>query len=119
MTRCAIIWNYNFSNWIFGAEAMAIQADQSTGISLQLTAEHEDLRRAVRDFAKKEILPVAAEFDESGEFPVDVVKKMGKMGLMGIEVPEEYGGAGMDTISYVLTMEGNAKADPATSTIVS
>src|SRR3954471_15039393 len=98
---------------------MAVQADQNTGINLQLTAEHEDLRRAVRDFAKKEILPVATEFDESGEFPFDVVKKMGKMGLMGIEIPEEYGGAGMDTISYVLTMEEIAKADAATSTIVS
>jgi alkylation response protein AidB-like acyl-CoA dehydrogenase len=98
---------------------MAVQADQNTGISLQLTAEHEDLRRAVRDFAKKEIMPVAAKFDESGEFPYDVVKKMGKMGLMGIEVPEAYGGAGMDTIAYVLTMEEIAKADAATSTIVS
>src|SRR5258706_11236193 len=98
---------------------MAIQADQDTGIRLQLTQEHEELRRAVHDFAKKEILPVAAHFDETGEFPYDVIKKMGKMGLMGIEVPEEYGGAGMDTIAYVLTVEEVAKADAATSTIVS
>src|SRR5258707_9887304 len=89
------------------------------GISLQLLPEHEDLRRAVRDFARKEILPVAAHFDETGEFPYDIIKKMGAMGLMGIEVPEEYGGAGMDTIAYVLTMEEVAKADAATSTIVS
>src|SRR5260221_8495275 len=98
---------------------MVTETNVETGISLELTSEHEELRRAVRDFARKEILPVAAEFDESGEFPVDVVKKMGKMGLMGIEVPEEYGGAGMDTIAYVLTMEEVAKADAATSTIVS
>lgn len=98
---------------------MAIETNAETGISLQLTAEHEELRRAVRDFARKEIAPVAAHFDETGEFPYDIVKKMGAMGLMGIEVPEEYGGAGMDTIAYVLTMEEVAKVDAATSTIVS
>ncbi len=88
-------------------------------ISLTLSPEHEELRRAVRDFARKEIMPVAAKYDESGEFPYDVVKKMGSMGLMGIEIPEAYGGAGMDTIAYVLTIEEIAKADAATSTIVS
>src|SRR5579859_1246701 len=104
---------------------MATQTNQTntahteTGINLQLTPEHEELRRAVREFARKEIMPVAAHFDETGEFPYDIVKKMGQMGLMGIEVPEEYGGAGMDTIAYVLTMEEIAKADAATSTIVS
>lgn len=97
---------------------MAVQATPST-LNLTLSAEHEDLRRAVRDFARKEILPVAAHFDETGEFPMEIVRKMGAMGLMGIEVPEEYGGAGMDTIAYVLTMEEIAKADAATSTILS
>jgi alkylation response protein AidB-like acyl-CoA dehydrogenase len=97
---------------------MATQTSIGT-MSLQLSAEHEDLRRAVRDFANKEIVPVAAHFDETGEFPSDIVRKMGQMGLMGIEVPEEYGGAGMDTVAYVLTMEEIAKADAATSTIVS
>jgi alkylation response protein AidB-like acyl-CoA dehydrogenase len=85
----------------------------------QLTAEHEALRRAVRDFAEKEIAPIAAEYDESGEFPLDTVRKMGAMGLMGIEVPEEYGGAGMDTLAYALTMIEVARADASHSTIVS
>ncbi len=98
---------------------MAVEADTARGISLELTPEHEELRRVVRDFARKEILPVAAKFDESGEFPYDIIKKMGAMGLMGIEIPEEYGGAGMDTIAYVLAMEEIAKADCATSTIMS
>ncbi len=89
------------------------------GMSLNLTAEHESLRAAVRDFARKEIAPIAAAFDESGEFPYDTIKKMGAMGLMGIEVPEEYGGAGMDTIAYVLAMEEIAKVDAAHSTIMS
>src|SRR5215212_7204846 len=101
---------------IIGVSKMAVQ---SSVMSLDLSPEHEDLRRAVRDFARKEIMPAAPHFDETGEFPYDIVKKMGAMGLMGIEVPEEYGGAGMDTIAYVLTMEEVAKADAATSTIVS
>ena len=85
----------------------------------QLTEEHEALRRMVRDFAQNEIAPIAAEFDESGEFPLETIKKMGKLGLMGIEVPEAYGGAGMDTLAYALTMIEVARADASHSTIVS
>ncbi len=88
-------------------------------LSLEMTAEHDMLLTAVRDFAQREIAPVAAEFDESGEFPLDTVRKMGEMGLMGIEVPEEYGGAGMDTLAHVLTMIEIAKADASHSTILS
>ena len=84
-----------------------------------ITDEHESLRKAVRDFARKEIAPIAPEFDESGDFPLDTVKKMGALGLMGIEVPEEYGGAGMDTLAYALTMIEVARADASHSTIVS
>ena len=88
-------------------------------MDLQLTAEHEMLRQTVRDFAQKEIAPIAARYDETGEFPFETVRKMGALGLMGIEVPEEYGGAGLDAISYVLAIEEIAKADVAHSTIVS
>ena len=88
-------------------------------LSLALTDEHEMLLAAVRDFAQREIVPVAAEYDESGEFPLDTVRKMGEMGLMGIEMPEEYGGAGMDTLAHVLTMIEIAKADASHSTILS
>src|SRR5258708_38445351 len=98
---------------------MAIETSTTSGISLDLTPEHEEMRRVVRDIASKENLPNAAQFDESGEFPYDVIKKMGAMCLMGIEIPEAYGGAGMDTIAYVLAMEEIAKADCATSTIMS
>jgi alkylation response protein AidB-like acyl-CoA dehydrogenase len=84
-----------------------------------LTDEHEMIRQTARDFAQKEIAPVAAEFDESGEFPSTTVKKMGALGLMGIEVPEEYGGAGMDTLAYVLALEEICKADAAHGTIMS
>ncbi len=85
----------------------------------QLTEEHEALRRMVRDFAQNEIAPIAAQFDESGEFPLETIQKMGKLGLMGIEVPEEYGGAGMDTLAYALTMIEVARADASHSTILS
>jgi alkylation response protein AidB-like acyl-CoA dehydrogenase len=86
---------------------------------LFLTDEHKMIRQAARDFAEKEIAPVATEYDESGEFPVETIKKMGEMGFMGIEVPEEYGGAGMDTLAYVLALEEICKADAAHGTIMS
>ena len=83
------------------------------------TDEHKMIRDAARDFARKEIAPIAAEFDESGEFPMATIKKMGEMGFMGIEVPEEYGGAGMDTLSYVLALEEICKVDAAHGVIMS
>ncbi|MFN8413144.1 MAG: acyl-CoA dehydrogenase [Anaerolineales bacterium] len=84
-----------------------------------LTNEHKMLRDAARDFAQKEIAPIAAEFDESGEFPHHTIKKMGEMGFMGIEVPEEYGGAGMDALAYVLALEEICKADASHGVIMS
>jgi alkylation response protein AidB-like acyl-CoA dehydrogenase len=81
--------------------------------------EHEMIRQAARDFAQKAIAPIAAEFDESGEFPYKTIKKMGEMGFMGIEVPEQYGGAGMDTLAYVLALEEICKADASHGTIMS
>jgi len=84
-----------------------------------LSEEHKMLRDAARDFAQNEIAPIAARFDESGEFPHETIKKMGAMGLMGIEVPEEYGGAGMDTLAYVLALEEIARADAAHAVIMS
>jgi alkylation response protein AidB-like acyl-CoA dehydrogenase len=77
------------------------------------------IRDAARDFAQKEIVPIAAHHDETGEFPHATVKKMGELGLMGIEIPEEYGGAGLDTISYVLALKEISKADAAHGTVMS
>lgn len=96
-----------------------VTMSEPAALTLTLTDEHIALQQAVRNFAQKEIMPIAAEFDESGEFPINTVKKMGEMGLMGIEVPEEYGGAGMDALAYVLTMVEIARADASHSTIVS
>lgn len=86
---------------------------------IDLTEEHKMIQQAARDFAQNEIAPVAAEFDETGEFPMQTIMKMGEMGFMGIEVPEEYGGVGMDTLSYVLALEEICKADASHGTIMS
>jgi alkylation response protein AidB-like acyl-CoA dehydrogenase len=83
------------------------------------TEEHEMIRQTAREFAQREIAPIAAEYDESGEFPFESIMKMGEMGFMGIEVPEEYGGAGMDTLAYVLALEEICKADAAHGIIMS
>ncbi len=88
-------------------------------MDLQLSEEHRMIRDMAREFAQKEIAPVAAYYDESGEFPYETVRKMGEQGLMGIEVPEEYGGAGMDTLSYVLALEEISKVDAAHGVIMS
>jgi alkylation response protein AidB-like acyl-CoA dehydrogenase len=83
------------------------------------TDEHKMIRDTARDFAQKEIAPIAADFDESGDFPMATIKKMGAMGFMGIEIPEEYGGADMDTLSYVLALEEICKVDASHGTIMS
>ena len=98
---------------------MAIGEATLPGPSLALTPEHEMIRQTTRDFAEREIMPVAAHFDETGEFPRETVRKMGALGLMGIEVPEAYGGAGLDALSYVLALEEISKADAAHGTVMS
>ncbi|MDJ0700876.1 MAG: acyl-CoA dehydrogenase family protein [Woeseiaceae bacterium] len=84
-----------------------------------LTQEQEMIQHAAREFAQSEIAPIAAEFDESGEFPEASIKAAAELGFMGIEVPEEYGGSGMDPISYALMMIEISAADASHGTIVS
>ena len=88
-------------------------------MDFHFSEEQLQIQSIARDFAQKRIAPVAADFDKSGEFPLDNIREMGKLGLMGIEVPAEYGGAGMDSISYALAMIEIAAADCAHSTIMS
>jgi len=84
-----------------------------------LTEEQEMIRDAAREFAQKEIAPVAAAFDASGEFPQQTIKMAGELGFMGIEIPEEFGGSALDTISYAIVVEEISAADAAHGTIVS
>ena len=79
--------------------------DAIPGISFELSEEAESVREMVRDFAEREIRPIAAQIDESHEFPAGNVKKMAELGLLGMFVPEEYGGAGMSYLSYVVAIE--------------
>ncbi|QOC23813.1 acyl-CoA dehydrogenase family protein [Wenzhouxiangella sp. AB-CW3] len=88
-------------------------------MDFKLTDEQQMIQAAARDFARDEIAPVASEFDASGEFPLTTIQRMGELGLMGIEVPEEYGGAGLDTIGYALAMMEVSAADAAHGTIMS
>ena len=77
------------------------------------------IRDMARDFATREIVPIAAEIDEQEKFPADVVKKMGELGFMGMNVPEQYGGAGLDTVCYILAMEEISKACASCGVIMS
>jgi butyryl-CoA dehydrogenase len=70
-----------------------------------LTKEQEMVRKMVRDFAEAELRPIAAEIDKTCEYPKETVKKMGKLGLMGMTVPKEFGGGGLDSVSYAIGVE--------------
>ncbi|MBU1936919.1 acyl-CoA dehydrogenase family protein, partial [bacterium] len=76
---------------------------------MYLNEEQRMLRDMVRDFAKNELAPIAAEIDEEQTFPQESIRKMGELGLMGIPFPESYGGAGMDYLSYTLAVEEISK----------
>ena len=80
-------------------------------MNYELSEDHEQFRRTVRDFAEKEIAPHVAQWDRDHHFPVDVVQKMGSLGLMGLTAPEEYGGAGGDFTSLCVAIEEIGRVD--------
>lgn len=88
-------------------------------MDFRLSEEQQMIQAAAREFAQSEIAPIAAEFDASGQFPAETIRKAGQLGFMGIEVPEEYGGTGSDAVSYALVIEEISAADAAHGTIVS
>ena len=83
-----------------------------------LTGEHEALRLRVREFAEKEIRPVAAQLDEGEVFSIELTRRMGEMGFFGIQVPREYGGSGLDTLSYIVVVEELARVDSSQAATV-
>ena len=83
------------------------------------TKEHEAFRAKIRDFAEKSVRPIATLHDKENNFPVEQVKMLGEMGVMGIPFPEEYGGAGLDNVSYAIAVEELGRVDGGTSVIVS
>ncbi len=88
-------------------------------MDFNLTEEHLMIKEAARDFAQTELLPGVIERDEKQSFPDELVRKMGDLGFLGVMVDPEYGGSGMDTISYVLIMEELSKIDASASVMVS
>jgi alkylation response protein AidB-like acyl-CoA dehydrogenase len=87
-------------------------------MDLQLNEEQEMIRKMARDFAQNELAPVAAELDEKNEPPLANLKKMAKLGFMGLAIPEEYGGIDADSISYVIAVEEISKACASTGVIL-
>jgi len=88
-------------------------------MDFDLTEEQRLVRDTARDFAAREIAPRAAEIDKSGRWPAEIVAKMGELGFLGMAVPEEYGGAGMDNLSYALVMEEISAACASCGVIMS
>ena len=87
--------------------------------SAYMTDDHESLRELARDFAETSLAPIAAEVDKTDKFPWEVVAQMGELGFYGIKIPEEYGGLGLDTRSYVCVMEELAKKSAVATLFVS
>ncbi len=88
-------------------------------MNFQYTEEQLMIQQAARDFAQTELLPGVIDRDEHQKFPAEQIKKLGELGMMGIMVDPKYGGAGMDTISYVLAMEEISKVDASASVVMS
>src|ERR1700710_1019555 len=80
-------------------------------MNFDLSDDHELIRRTVREFAEGEVAPVAEELDRTKSFPYEIVEKLGKLNLMGIPFPEEYGGGGGDTLAYALAVEELTRVD--------
>lgn len=88
-------------------------------MEFELSEEHRLVQATVREWATKRLLPLAAEMDRTGRYPRELIHELGEMGLMGVFIPEAYGGGGMDTISYCIAIEEVARAEAALSAVVS
>ncbi len=88
-------------------------------MNFQLSEEHEMIRKMVRDFAKNEVEPTAAERDEEERFDMDIFKKMADLGLTGIPFPEEYGGIGSDYLAYCIAVEELSRVCASTGVTLS
>lgn len=80
-------------------------------MNFDLSQEQKMIRETVRDFAEREVKPLARELDEKGEFSYELTKKMGELGLFGMNLPQKYGGQGLDTLSYIIAVEEMARVD--------
>ena len=97
---------------------LRLRAEGGTGLDFQLSDEQQQLRRSVREFAEREILPNVMKWDEAGEFPLATIKELGKLGLMGVVFPNDLGGAGMGYVEYVTAIEELSRVDGSVGIIV-
>jgi butyryl-CoA dehydrogenase len=88
-------------------------------MDFELTEEQKMIRDTAREFAQREVAPKAAELDKSGRWPSEIIARMAELGFLGMAIPEEYGGAGLDTVSYVLAMEEISAACASSGVIMS
>ncbi|WP_020596315.1 acyl-CoA dehydrogenase [Spirosoma panaciterrae] len=98
---------------------MATESLELQGLNFNLSEEHLAVKEAARDFAQNELLPGIVERDNEARFPTEQVRRMGELGFLGMMVSPDYGGGGMDTVSYVLAMEEISKIDASASVIMS
>lgn len=87
-------------------------------MEFKLSDQHQMMQKMFRDFCQKEIAPYAAKNDETGEFPLEIIRKLAAQGFMGIPIPEEYGGAGADFLTYILCLEEVSRACSSTGVIL-
>ena len=92
---------------------------QLNGMDFNLSEEHENVREAARDFADNRLLPGVIDRDNEQKFDKNLLRVMGELGFMGMMVSPEYGGGGMDTLSYVIAMEEISKVDASAGVIMS
>ena len=88
-------------------------------MKFELTSEQELIQKTAREFAANEIAPHSAQWDREATFPADVVKKLAELGFLGMNVPEALGGAGLDTLSYILAVEEISRGDASVGVIMS
>lgn len=88
-------------------------------MDFELTEEHRLVQNTVREWATSRLLPLAAEMDRTGRYPAELLRELGEMGLMGVFIPEAYGGGGMDTLSYCIVIEEIARAEAALAAVLS
>jgi alkylation response protein AidB-like acyl-CoA dehydrogenase len=100
------------------ATVAANSVGESSRMNFQFTEEQQQLRKMVREFTEREIAPHVMEWDETSHFPLDTIKELGKLGLMGMVFPGEYGGSGMGYVDYVIAIEELSRVDGSVGIIV-
>jgi alkylation response protein AidB-like acyl-CoA dehydrogenase len=97
---------------------MTTSTETAGGFDLSLSEEQQLVQKTARDFAREKVLPIAGEIDENRKIPMALIKEMGALGFMGIDVPERYGGSGMDRLTYMLVVEEVNRACASTGVVL-